>query len=149
MVRYHNNEGHELLHRGVVVAVLVNATHQLRHHASTRPNLGIFRVRMWHQDKYIVIVVVLLCRKCPGQHGCPGTPDRWRPLTAPPGPASPGPAGSRPGPRWKIFCQFGDQKYFRHFVTLSAPLSQLVIICSIFLHFFFRFKSNSVQNIMS
>ena len=38
-VRYHNNKGHELLHRGVVVAVLVNATHQLRHHASTGPNL--------------------------------------------------------------------------------------------------------------
>ena len=38
-VRYHNNKGHELLHRGVVVAVFVNASHQLRHHPSTRPNL--------------------------------------------------------------------------------------------------------------
>ena len=38
-VGYHNDKGHELLHGGVVVAVLVNAAHQLRDDTSTRPDL--------------------------------------------------------------------------------------------------------------
>ena len=38
-VGYHNNKGHELLNGGVVVAVLVNAAHQLRDDTPTRPDL--------------------------------------------------------------------------------------------------------------
>ena len=35
-----DEEGHELLHRGGVVQVPVDAPHQLSHHSSTRPDLN-------------------------------------------------------------------------------------------------------------
>ena len=43
-----DEEGHELLHRGDVVQVPVDAAHQLSHHSSTRPDL---------KKNYIVILI--------------------------------------------------------------------------------------------